>query len=76
MVETKICPTCVALGLTSKVFPANSDYVALHFEPYYDEAGVLHSLGYCSGGLDGWHAGTDDNNTGYYVCSHGHGWHE
>jgi hypothetical protein len=55
------------------IFPANYEYVALHFLPYYGTDGTYH----CNQYWDGyeWQWGSDEGD-GYYVCSRGHGWHE
>ncbi len=57
------CPTCVELGLRSRVTPGAGQRTLMYCPPFYDEDGVLHSH--------------DANTTTTpYSCSNGHQWVE
>ena len=57
------CTTCVSEGRESRVYPGMSTRTLAAWQPFYDEAGVLHN---------------DDPNktTTEYTCSNGHKWKE
>jgi hypothetical protein len=57
------CKECQESGRTSRVYPGLSTRTMMGWQPYYDEAGVLHN--------------EDPNKTTtHYSCSNGHKWTE
>lgn len=55
------CPTCVAEGKTSRVYPLGGFVTCMASYPYYDEAGNYHHH-------------DPNTHTGSYQCSEGHKW--
>lgn len=55
------CPTCVAQGERSFVYPGSTSTTALGFQQFYDEEGV-------------WHVHDPNRSTTSYSCSRSHTW--
>ena len=57
------CKQCKEAGRTSRVYPGASRRTLVAWQPYYDEAGILHNK-------------DPNKTTTHYSCSNGHEWTE